>query len=300
MNYPNPFSGFAYGELLQTLLPDFVLAFAFFTALCYAVLAKRFGQQRPAVAMSGTIGFALAVALVWWEQAHDYPIHNLGPIAVGIALILLAMILYQAVRQVGGSWAGGGIALGASLLVAWILGTQWPVTSSIMQIIVAVLIIGGIIAFLSHRHGLGKELTLPIETRPSRRGLGKGLMRAVEPCPTEWRHEIADIRRKCHVSKDLSRGFQRAEKKAELLHEHPEDAGDIMLQLRRMGPGGRGWPASGYRQHLSVTSERAGHISNNITDNQVIVTNGLLPRIFCAKRADNPPVPVIFIYRSTL
>jgi len=93
MNYPNmninPFSGFAFAELLQTLLPDFVLAFAFFTALCYAVLAKRFGQQRPAVAMSGTFGFALAVGLVWWEQAHDYSIRNLGPIAVGIALILL-------------------------------------------------------------------------------------------------------------------------------------------------------------------------------------------------------------------
>jgi len=75
----NPFSNFAYSELLQTLLPDFVLAFAFFTALCYAVLAKRFGQQRPAVAMSGTIGFALAVGLVWWEQATTIPSATLDP-----------------------------------------------------------------------------------------------------------------------------------------------------------------------------------------------------------------------------
>jgi cyanate permease len=108
----NPFSNFAYGELLQTLLPDFVLAFAFFTALCYAVLAKRFGQQRPAVAMSAAIGLALAIGLVWWEQAHGWSIRNFGPIAVGVALIFLAMLLYQAVKQVGGpgpaaalSWA---------------------------------------------------------------------------------------------------------------------------------------------------------------------------------------------------
>lgn len=238
MSYPNPFSNFAYGELLQTLLPDFVLAFAFFTALCYAVLAKRFGQQRPAVAMSGAIGLALAIGLVWWEQAHDWSIRNLGSIAVGIALILLAMILYQAIKQVGGTWAGGGIALGASLLVAWILGAEWPVASDIMQTLVAVLLIGGIIAFLIHSRGKG--LTLPIEPRSNSKGIGKGLAKLVAPRPAEWRHEIADARRERHVSKDLSRGFKRAEEKADHLHEHPEDAGNIMLQLQRMLPA-EGW-----------------------------------------------------------
>jgi len=150
------------------------------------------------------------------------------------------MILYQAIKQVGGTWAGGGIALGASLLIAWILGAQWPVASNIMQALVAVLLIGGIIAFLSHNRGLGNRLTLPLDVRPPRSGLGKGLMRAVESRPAEWRNEIADTRRERHVSRDLSRGFKRAEEKADLLHEHPEDSGDIMLQLRRMLPA-EGW-----------------------------------------------------------
>ena len=47
MRLANPFSGLALRELLGTLLPDFVLAFAFFTALAYAVLGKRFDHQLP-------------------------------------------------------------------------------------------------------------------------------------------------------------------------------------------------------------------------------------------------------------
>jgi len=51
-------------ELLDSLLADFVLAFAFFTSVTYAVLGKRFKKQRPAIAMSAAIGFALSTGLV--------------------------------------------------------------------------------------------------------------------------------------------------------------------------------------------------------------------------------------------
>jgi len=70
-------------EWLESLLPDFVLAFAFFTSLTYAVLGKRFEQQRPAIAMSAAIGFALSIGLVWWEQSNGFSIKDLGPIAIG-------------------------------------------------------------------------------------------------------------------------------------------------------------------------------------------------------------------------
>ena len=78
-------------DLLESYLPDFILAFAFFTSVVYAVLGKRFEQQRPAIAMSAAIGFALSIGLVWWEQANDFSIKNLGPIAVGFALLLLGL-----------------------------------------------------------------------------------------------------------------------------------------------------------------------------------------------------------------
>ena len=45
----NPLEYIAFGDWLDTFLPDFVLAFALFTSLTYAVLGKRFGMQRPAV-----------------------------------------------------------------------------------------------------------------------------------------------------------------------------------------------------------------------------------------------------------
>ena len=46
-------------DIFNTVLPDFILAFTFFTAVIYAVLSRRFGQQRPAVAMSAALGMAL-------------------------------------------------------------------------------------------------------------------------------------------------------------------------------------------------------------------------------------------------
>ena len=92
MRLVNPFEDLAIGDLFETALPDFVLAFAFFTSVAYAVLGKRFELQRPAVAMSATIGFALSVGLVWWEQSTGFSIRNLGPIAVGFAVILLAFV----------------------------------------------------------------------------------------------------------------------------------------------------------------------------------------------------------------
>ena len=63
-----PLPGLAMGELFETLLPDFVLGFAFFTALVYAVLARRFHHQRAAITVSAAMGLALAIGLVWWEQ----------------------------------------------------------------------------------------------------------------------------------------------------------------------------------------------------------------------------------------
>ena len=48
-------------DLLESLLPDFILAFTFFTSLCYAVLGKHFGRQRPAIGMSVPPSISLAV-----------------------------------------------------------------------------------------------------------------------------------------------------------------------------------------------------------------------------------------------
>jgi hypothetical protein len=153
MPFSNPFDYFAGGEIFETVLPDFVAAFTFFTAVSYTVLGRRFGQHRAAVAMSASIGMALSVGLVWWEIEKGVSIRDLGPIAAGFAIILLASVMYPAIKQIGGTWAGAGIALGASILVGWALGLDWPGDTRIIQTVATVLLTVGVLAFLSHQRG---------------------------------------------------------------------------------------------------------------------------------------------------
>ncbi len=133
MKGTTPLTGLEISGLLETLLPDFILAFTFFTALVYAVLGRRFGRQKPAVAMSGSIGLALAVGLVWWERDHGWSIRSLGPVAVAFALIMLVIVVYRAIRQQGGSWAGIALAIGICILVAGAFGVNWPAIAKRLQ-----------------------------------------------------------------------------------------------------------------------------------------------------------------------
>ena len=141
------------GEFLDSLLADFLIAFAFFTALAYAVLARRFGEQRPAIVMAAALGFALALGLVWWEVQTGWSLRNLGPIAAGFLIMVLAGVLYQAFRQVGGSWGGAAIALGLSLLIGLSLAVDWPFDLRLLRSVAVGGIIVGVVLLLMQRHG---------------------------------------------------------------------------------------------------------------------------------------------------
>jgi len=209
-------------ELVDSLLADFVLAFAFFTSVVYAVLSKRFERQRPAVVVSAVIGLALSAGLVWWEREHDLSIRNLGPIAVGFSILLLAFVMYQSIRQVGGSWAGAGITLGASLLISGVVGFDMPVRSDIIQTVTVVALIAGLMALFAHRRHLAPSSRLSVPTLPDTK-------------PT-----LAGLYRERHLSKKLDRGLRKVRKEAKTLQEHPEQTADVTLQIKRM------LPAQGY------------------------------------------------------
>jgi len=226
----NPFLDFPRGEYFESLLPDFVLAFAFFTALAYAVLAKRFDRQRPAIVVSATIGLALSIGLVWWEQRMDLSVRNLGPLAVGFAVIILAAVMYQAIRQVGGSWAGVGIALGASLLVSGILGMPWPLASEIIQTVMTVALVVGILAFLMHQRGHATRFPVRGRERPPVR---------VRELPSV-RRDMSDLYRNHLLSNRLAKGLRQLKREADLVRERPREAENVLLQLKRMLPA-EGW-----------------------------------------------------------
>jgi len=226
-------------EMLESYLPDFVLAFAFFTSMVYAVLGKRFEKHRPAIAMSAAIGLALSFGLVWWEQANDFSIKDLGPIAVGFAILLLAFVMYQCIRHVGGSWAGAGITIGSSIIIAQLQGMPVPIDAQIIQTTIVVALIFGLLALMSHRHNLHPRL------------------RFSEPDLPEIKRSMADLYRDRHLSKKLDQGLRTIRKKATTLDEQPEQAGDVLFQIKRM------LPAQGYlTERMSQLRAKAHKIRN--------------------------------------
>jgi hypothetical protein len=226
-------------ELLETSIPDFVLAFAFFTSIAYAVLGKRFEKQRPAIAMSVSIGFALSIGLVWWEMANKLSIKNLGPIAVGFAVLVLSFVIYQSVKQVGGTWAGVGITIGACILIAQMLQLNAPIKQEIIQTITVVALIVGLIAFLSHTRGPAIHLPRISTNLP------------------DVRHDMTDLYRERHLSNQLSQKMKKLRRETNTLNERPKEAGNVLLQLKRM------LPAEGYlTERMSQLRTKAHQIRN--------------------------------------
>jgi len=240
MALTDPFSslaGLPFAQLFESLIPDLILSFTFFTALTYAVLGKRFGHQRPAIAMSAALGLALAMGLTWWEHQQGWSIRDLGPLAVGFAVILLAMVMFQGVRQTGGSWAGAAIALGASILVAWTLGL-WHGASGILNALALLAVIVGVVVFVLHVHGKNTHVH-PIPA-------------AAVPKLAEVDHDMSDLYEDRHVDDRLRQRFGHLRHEACHLADHPQDASGVMNQLRRMLPA-EGW----LTERLAHLRERA-------------------------------------------
>ena len=239
MRPENPFHYMPIGQLFETLLPDFILAFTFFTAISYIALSKRFGRQRPAIAVSATVGFALSVGLVWWEEANKFSIRDLGPIAVGFAIIILAFVIYQAIRQIGGSWAGAAITLGVSIIIAKLLELNIPIDPEVIQIITMVALIVGILALVSYT-----------------RGHSGYLQRAHVHLP-EVHHDMTDLYRGRQLSNQLSKAMRKLRRQADTRTEQPAGTSDVLIQLKRM------LPAEGYlTEKMAELRAKAHRIRN--------------------------------------
>ena len=149
------------------------------------------------------------------------------------------------IRGVGGTWAGGGIAIGASLVVAWVLDIQWGLNAHIIQTVVVVALVVGVIAFLIHTKG----------------GHGRFLMAPTSNETASVRHDMSDLYDNRRVAKGLQRGLRRVRREADHLHEQPEDASDVMSQLRRMLPA-EGWLTERMAQlRAKAHGVREGHVA---------------------------------------
>jgi hypothetical protein len=129
--------------------------------------------------------------------------------------------------------------------MGWTLGLPWPVAQQIVQTIIIVALIVGIMAFMSHR------------------GLQAGAMNPPtswnQPPPAEPRTE--EMHEEQIVSDLLGRQMKELRRRTDHLHEHPKDAEDIMLQLKRMLPA-EGW----LTERLATLREKMHHIEHGDVD----------------------------------
>lgn len=243
MSAENPFQNPILYDLFETILPDFVLAFAFFTSVIYAVLAKRFDRQRPAIMTSASIGLALSIGLIWWEQSAGLSTRDLGPIAVGFAVTILAFVMYQAIKQVGDSWAAVCISLGVTILIASLLEPDIPVKAEVIQTAATVALVVGILFFLSKTHDQ------PAYLHPSR------------PYKSDIRHDMSDLYRGQWVSDRLTGKLDRIRREATTLPQRPERTADVLVQLKRILPA-EGWLTDRMaRLRAKAHQIRNGHIA---------------------------------------
>ena len=204
--------------------------------------------------MSATIGFALAVGLVWWEEANDLSIRDLGPVAIGFAVIVLALVMYQAIRQIGGSWSGAAIALGVSILIARMLELNIPIDPEIIQIITMVALIAGILALVSYTRG---HSAFP-QRVPARL--------------PQVRHDMTDLYRDRQVSNQITKKMKKLRKTTDTLKERPQKTVDVLPQLKRM------LPAEGYltekmaQLRAKAHGIRNGHIARLQETRQVFAS----------------------------
>lgn len=209
-------------QLFDTLLADFLLATVFFTALCFAVLSHRFERRRAAGAMAVTLGLALATGLIWWERERGVSMRDLGPFAAGVVVVVLGVVLFEAFRRLAGHWAAGPLALGAAVFIGRLLPVRWAVAESWLAAISTAGIVLGIFVLLLHRRA---DFLQPAPARCEAAAV---------------RRDLTDVWRDRRVARRLTHDLERVRHDARDLYRRPDEAGDVMLQLRRILPK-EGW-----------------------------------------------------------
>ncbi len=102
---------------------------------------------------------------------------------------------------------GAGIAFGASILVAWVLGFDWPIASEIVQTLAIVGLIVGIVVFLAHMHGRGSP--------------GHFIPASVQPELADMRHDMRDLYEDGHVGEKIRGALFGLRKETDVFVEHP-------------------------------------------------------------------------------
>jgi len=242
MYYKNPFFTFPGRLLFESLLLDFILAFTFFTSVCYAVLSKRFDHQRSAVGMSASIGAALSVGIIWWENRSGITIRSLGPIALVFAMILIAIIIYRAIKQTAGSWSGGGLAIGLFILFILLAGLDLPIDPEVINSLMVSALVIGFIAMLLHHKSSSHNYPF---------------LHSVQPQISEIKDDQASMYRNRCLSNKITKGLKMLKNETDLLKDKPQYTDHIVYEIKRLLPE-EGW----LTQRMANLRKKAHQIKN--------------------------------------
>jgi len=223
---------------------DLGIGLVFFTALSFAVLGRRFEHKRSAAAASAALGLALSIGLVAWEARTGYRLADLGPIAVGFGLVMIALVIYHAMRRVGGNWAGALTALGASLLIGQVLGlaglSRW--LGDVLAPLAALgLIAAGAAKLVMHSRGVVNTSISPTpslwrksaKVPPPRSGSDPKVMEEPIREITEQVHAIDDVSR---MNERLKGHLSISQRESEQLPAQPQLAALLRRQLAVLLP----------------------------------------------------------------
>lgn len=127
------------------------------------------------------------------------------------------MVMFFSVKQAGGRVAGGGIAIGACLIIALIIDSDIPINPDAAYTIITICTV---IAFMSllFRHHQGYHLSPPHNVY----------------------HEIDNIHKDRRISRDVGVKLKKIKIESEESHDYPEQINNIITQLKRILPE-EGW-----------------------------------------------------------
>lgn len=228
------------------ILIDFAIALVFFTALSFAVLYRRFEHKRSAAVMSAALGTALAIGLAAWELRSGLRIADLGPIAAGLGMVMIALVIYHAIKRVGGSWSGGLTALGATLLIGQVLGVpglQQVVNGVLGPLLAIGLIVGGVSLLMIKHSTIFKEGVPAQGITAWRMQQAPRLRPEAQALPVEAEPLTQAVEERVHAIDDMQRLSQRfdehlelAEHNARQLPAQPQLAALLRRQLAALLP----------------------------------------------------------------
>lgn len=134
------------------------------------------------------------------EAEHSFSIRSLGPLVVGFAVLLLAAVMYRAIRNIGGSLAAITLSLGLSLLIGWVIGIPSLVSAEVLQTITTVALLVGILALVIHRHARHDWFPQRLHTVPTVRNDLRSLYRD-QHLADRLAHNLRHVRREAGRSR---------------------------------------------------------------------------------------------------